>query len=166
MGASGGNFALFIPGLGPDGANDGITFAEPRGNVYQFHGCSIHCGARLLTSVGAALVKMQGMDAKAKGSPSSYSSWPQKGKNSLKASHAYSATADGAFSQLRCTSGILGVSSQFMYPSWCFWHIYKTICLFSSLLHMATKHHSQVIAVNTLSPPEMGGKGQGDPAWP
>lgn len=66
--ASGGNFALFIPGLGPDGANDHITFAEPRGKVHQVHGCCIHCGAQLSTSLCASLGKMERMGAKAKGS--------------------------------------------------------------------------------------------------
>lgn len=64
--AEGGNFALFIPGLGPDGANNCITFAEPRGNAYQVHGCCIHCGAQLLTSLGASLGKMERMGAKPK----------------------------------------------------------------------------------------------------
>lgn len=50
--------------------------------------------------------------------PSSYSSWPQKGKSSFKASHAFIATAgDDALSQLGCTAGVLGVSSQSMYPN-------------------------------------------------
>lgn len=67
--ASGGNFALFIPGLGPNGAQDSLAFAEHRGNVYQVHGCCIQCGAQLPTSLSASLEKTERMDAKAKGSP-------------------------------------------------------------------------------------------------
>lgn len=111
--------------------------------------------------------RWRGWMLKQRDPPSSYSSWPQKGKSSLKASHAFIATAgDDALSQLGCIAGVLGVSSQSMYPNWRFWYISKTICLFSSPLHIATKHYSQVIAVNPLLLPEMGEKGQRDPARP